>query len=447
MPVAETIVMPKLGNSVESVILLGWHVSVGDRLQQGQPLCEVETDKAAMDIESAHDGVLLARYFEAGDEVNVLQAIGIVGAPHESIDAFNDSPSLTLRGGGRGAGLDSPSLTLRGGGRGAGLDSPSPTTGDRQDEAHVTPISPRARNLAARKGIDATGIQGSGPGGRIIERDIQAALEREVKASPVAKAMLDSGDYQIAPGREPCRRITKSDLEPKERAVKAIPLSGARKVIAERMLHSTQSTAQLTLHRTADATALLALRKRMKTSDADLGLRRVSINHLLLFAVSRALMAFPALNATFEDDVIYQHDDVHLGMAVDTPRALLVPVIRRANARSLRDLAAEARRLADAAVDGKLTTDDMAGGSFTVTNLGALGIDSFTPILNPPQVAILGIGSVNLKPVETDGEVTFAPHIALSLTLNHQIVDGAPAARFLAHLAANIADIDLLLVT
>ena len=441
--------MPKLGNSVESVILLGWHVSVGNPVRQGQPLCEVETDKAAMDIESAHDGVLLARYFEAGDEVNVLQAIGVVGAPHESIDFFQqpDSPSLTPRGGGRGAGLDSPSLTLRGGGRGAGLDSPSPTTGDRQDEAHVTPISPRARNLAARKGIDATGIQGSGPGGRIIERDIQAALEREVKASPVAKAMLDSGDYQIAPGREPRRRITKSDLEPKERAVKAIPLAGARKVIAERMLHSTQSTAQLTLHRTADATALLALRKRMKTSDADLGLRGVSINHLLLFAVSRALMAFPALNATFKDEVIYQHDDVHLGMAVDTPRALLVPVIRRANARSLRDLAAEARRLADAAVDGKLTTDDMAGGSFTVTNLGALGIDSFTPILNPPQVAILGIGSVNLKPVETDGEVTFAPHIALSLTLNHQIVDGAPAARFLAHLAANIADIDLLLVT
>ena len=425
---AETIVMPKLGNSVESVIILGWHVAVGDPVRQGQPLCEVETDKAALDIECAHDGVLLARFCEAGDEVTVLQDIAVVGAPGEAV-----SPSLKPLSEAAGAGLDTPSSKPASEESGA-LDSPF--------------ISPRARHLAHRKGITIQGIQGSGPGGRIIERDIQAALQRDVKVTPVAKAMLESGDYAIAPSQTERRRITKADLErTQDGAAQAKPISGPRKIIAERLRHSLQSTAQLTLNRSADASALEALRQRLKQSDAALGLRAVNLNHLLLFAVARSLNAFPALNATFEAGLITQHADVHLGLAVDTPRALLVPVIRRANQLSLRDLAAEARRLTKAARDGALTPDDMRGGSFTVTNLGALGIDSFTPILNPPQAAILGIGSIQLKPLRIDGQVTFAPHIGFSLTVDHQVVDGAPAARFLAHLADNIASIDLLLIT
>jgi pyruvate dehydrogenase E2 component (dihydrolipoamide acetyltransferase) len=228
-----------------------------------------------------------------------------------------------------------------------------------------------------------------------------------------------------------------------------IPLRGVRKVIAERMLSSLQTTAQLTLHSSADARALLALRKRLKASDALLGLQTITINDLILFAVARVLIQYPMLNATLSDNVITQVHDVNLGFAVDTPRGLLVPVIRQANQLSLRLLAQEGKRLVTAIQAGNIAPDEMAEGTFTVTNLGNLGIEQFTPILNVPQVAILGVGNVNLKAVATsdemDGEIEFIPHIGLSLTINHQAVDGAPGARFLQALSQGLKNIDLLL--
>ena len=228
--------------------------------------------------------------------------------------------------------------------------------------------------------------------------------------------------------------------------VTVIPVKGVRKVIAQRMLASLQTTAQLTLNATADARAMQALRARFKAGDEALGLRSVTLNDLVLLATARALRAHPPLNALFEEDSIKQYRAVHLGVAVDTPRGLLVPVVRNADSLSLKQLADEAKRLAVAAQEGKATMDDLNGGTFTVTNLGAFGVESFTPVLNPPQVAILGVGNINLKPVPgADGDVEFVPHIGLSLTINHQVVDGAPAARFLQTLARYLADIDLLL--
>jgi pyruvate dehydrogenase E2 component (dihydrolipoamide acetyltransferase) len=308
--------------------------------------------------------------------------------------------------------------------------------------------------LAERKLVETSTIQGSGPSGRIIERDIQAALANQPRVSPVAKAMVASGDFSLPDqGSGPGGRIMARDLPsstpsplpamPGESEV--IPIRGVRKVIAERMLYSLQSTAQLTLHSSADARALLALRKRFKASDASLGLQSVTINDLLLFAVARILPQHLLLNATMSENTITQYRDIHLGFAVDTPRGLLVPVIRQANHLSLRALAQEGKRLASATQEGTITPDEMVGGTFTVTNLGNLGIEQFTPILNVPQVAILGVGSVNLKAIEVDDDVEFIPHVALSLTVNHQVVDGAPAARFLQALAAGIKDLDLLL--
>lgn len=307
-------------------------------------------------------------------------------------------------------------------------------------------ISPRALNLARRKGVDYEALRGSGPDGRIIERDIEAALGERVKVTPVAQAMLDSGEFKLAEERRASPRVRKADLVPADTApaVKAIPLKGIRKTIAARMLESLQTTAQLTLNASADARALQALRKRLKESDESLGLREVTINDLLLFASARTLPAFPALNALFEDDIITQHTAVHLATAVDTDRGLLVPVIRNAETLTLKQLSAEAKRLAEACRAGRAKPAELSGGSFTVSNLGALGIESFTPVLNPPQVAILGIGSINLKPVQAGDNVEFIPHIGLSLTINHQIVDGAPAARFLQQLAVNLKEIDLL---
>jgi pyruvate dehydrogenase E2 component (dihydrolipoamide acetyltransferase) len=228
-----------------------------------------------------------------------------------------------------------------------------------------------------------------------------------------------------------------------------IPIRGTRKIIAERMLTSMQSTAQLTLHSSADARALLALRKRLKASDVAFGLQGVTINDLILFAVSRILPLHPMLNATMSENNITQFRNIHLGFAVDTPRGLLVPVIRRANHLSLSALAHEGQRLAAAVQAGSIIPDEMTGGTFTVTNLGNLGIEQFTPILNVPQVAILGVGSVVLRAVAVNGDVgegvEFIPHVGLSLTINHQVVDGAPASRFLQSLAVGIRDLDLLL--
>jgi pyruvate dehydrogenase E2 component (dihydrolipoamide acetyltransferase) len=219
-----------------------------------------------------------------------------------------------------------------------------------------------------------------------------------------------------------------------------------RKVIAERMLQSLQTTAQLTIHASADARVLQALRRRFKESPEAMGLRGITINDLVLFAVARTLPAHPALNALFNGTEIHQYRSVHLGVAVDTPRGLMVPVIRAAETLSLRQLSTEARRLAAACLENKITPDELTGGTFTVTNLGAFGVESFTPVLNPPQVAILGVCTIQPKAVEMDGEVQFIPHIGLSLTINHQVVDGAPAARFLQALGQAIAAIDLLLV-
>jgi pyruvate dehydrogenase E2 component (dihydrolipoamide acetyltransferase) len=227
--------------------------------------------------------------------------------------------------------------------------------------------------------------------------------------------------------------------------VEVVQVKGVRKVIAERMWQSLQETAQLTLNASADASALLAYRKRLKASNEALGLQKVTINDLILLAVSRTLPHFPEVNALFTETTISKYKNVHLAVAVDTPRGLVVPVIRNAQALSLRQIAVAAKRLANGAMDGSVSPDELSGGTFTVTNLGSLGIESFTPILNPPQVGILGVGNINLKPVEVDGEVEFVPHIGLSLTINHQVVDGAPAARFLQTLARRLAELDLLL--
>lgn len=328
-------------------------------------------------------------------------------------------------------------------------------------------VSPRARNLAAREGLELAGLAGSGPGGRVIERDVVAALASRPKLSPLAQAKLAEGGM-VAPerGSGPRGRVMARDLRPAaeaaegrqvdketreikkttEEEVVAERLAGVRKVIAERMLASLQTTAQLTLNASADARALQALRNRFKASPESFGLQGVTINDLILLAVSRTLPQHPDLNAHFKGDTITRFRRVHLGVAVDTPAGLMVPVIRGADQLSLRQISQEAKRLVAACQARRVTPDELTGGTFTVTNLGGLGIESFTPVLNPPEVAILGVGNISLKPVQAGQEVQFTPHIGLSLTINHQVVDGAPAARFLQALGQALAGIDLLLL-
>lgn len=442
---ATAVVMPKQGQTVESCIIVEWKKQPGDAIAEGDVLVEVETDKAVLEVPSPVAGTLLARFYEAGDDVPVLSTIAAVGEPGEAYDDIAPEGSAP------------PPVEQAAPAQPSSADAPQPSMSTTSESVG---ISPRARHLAEQRQVDVSALQGSGPGGRIIERDVEAALAAQPKISPVARAMVERGGFTApAQGSGPGGRIMSRDLNAQPAAspeapaprpapseeVSMTPVKGVRKVIADRMLASLQTTAQLTLNSSADARALLTLRKRFKASDPALGLQGVTLNDLVLYAVTRVLPQHPTLNCHFQDDAIYQYSEVNLGFAVDTPRGLIVPVLHGANHLSLRTLAEESRRLAAAAQAGKSSPDELAGGTFTVTNLGSLGIESFTPILNPPQVAILGVGSVNLKAVDVDGELEFIPHIGLSLTINHQVVDGAPGARFLQALGRGLADIELLL--
>jgi pyruvate dehydrogenase E2 component (dihydrolipoamide acetyltransferase) len=443
---ATPVVMPKLGNSVESSIIVGWRKQVGDSVAVGDILCEVETDKATVDVESPVAGVLLAHFFKQGDDVPVMTSIAAVGAAGEDVSAL-------APGGSTAAATSVPSSTVP-----SAVAPVVPLTTASSSEpanGHVA-ISPRARNLANRRSVTVESLSGSGPGGRIIERDVLAALERQPALTPVAKSMVESGDYAAPTQGSGSRgRVTKKDLIPTAEplaapeatpeAVTLIPMKGVRKVIATRMLNSLQTTAQLTLNSFADARAIQEYRAVLKNSDEALGLRKVTINDLLLFTISRVLPQFPEVNALLMPDAIHQYQAVHLGFAVDTPRGLLVPVIRNAHQLSLKQMATEARRLAQSAQDGKMNPAELEGGTFTVTNLGSFGIETFTPVLNPPQVAILGVGSIHLKAVEGDEGLEFTPHIGLSLTIDHQAVDGAPGARFLKAFGAALTQFETLL--
>jgi pyruvate dehydrogenase E2 component (dihydrolipoamide acetyltransferase) len=471
--------MPKLGNSVESSIIVNWRKRLGDVVKEGEALLEVETDKATVEVESQANGTLLAIFFEAGADVAVMTPIAAIGQPGEDYSALlpggvgtpqseashwdevSATPSATTNGA---ADVRTPfmaSISPTSDILPPFIASSSPTPDTPPADIRV---SPRARSLATRKGVALAGISGTGPGGRIIERDIQAFLARQLKLTPVAERMVAQGGFAIPEGVDPGKKITTRDLvpsvvgaqyiaplqpitSPQTMEATVIPMKGIRRTIATRMLASLQTTAQLTLNAYADARALKALRERLKTSDEALGLRGVTINDLVLYATAKALARFPDLNAHLKDDAIHQYPAVHLGFAVDTPRGLIVPVIKNAQVRTLRDLSAEAARLAKACQDGSIKPDDLDGGTFTVSNLGGLGIDTFTPVLNPPQVAILGVGGIALRPVEVDDDVKFIPHIPLSLTIDHRAVDGAPGARFLQALGRNLANVDVLLGT
>ena len=449
---ATPVLMPKLGQSVESCIIVSWKKEKGDSVSEGELLCEIETDKATLEVESPASGTVLDLFFREGDEVRVQSNIAAIGEPGDDLKGMRpDAETQTSAVEGRSDDTDD-AVERTPPERTATAQSPIIQATPTRTGLDSTRISPRAAHLAAKHGVDTTTIRGTGPSGRIIERDVQAALSDRQPMTPLAKNT--AAQHELAApthGSGIGGRVTAGDLRANEvvpsseSGIHTIPLKGVRKIVAERMLNSIQSTAQLTLNASANVRSLLAYRECLKNSEESLDLQEISVNDLMLFAVSRTLAEYPDLNALFTEDMIYQYRDVHLGFAVDTPRGLIVPVIRNANALNLKGISQETKRLASACLEGNVSPDDLTGGTFTVTNLGNLGIENFTPILNPPQACILGIGSVNLKPVEIGGEVQFDPHIGLSLTIDHQVVDGAPAARFLQTLSHRLANFNLLL--
>jgi pyruvate dehydrogenase E2 component (dihydrolipoamide acetyltransferase) len=453
---AHLLIMPRQGNTVESCIIVDWKVKEGDAVGAETPVCDVETDKATFEVPAGAGGTILKILHPAGDDVPVLEPIAVIGEAGEdwqNVLGKGEGGSLPLApAAAEAASSATPSAGLR------------PATPRWGDESPQTPrsqaASPRARGLAAKEALPLDGVPGTGPGGRIIERDVAAALADRPPLSAAAKA---AGPGAVPPaGSGIGGRVLSADLA----AVTTLPgpsdeytdtpIKGIRKLIADRMYQSLAESAQFTLNAQAPVTRLQELRSRMKSGGEAWGLEKITVNDLILFAVSRLLPRYPFMNAHKIGDTLRSFNRVHLGVAVDTPRGLMVPVIRNADLLSLARISAEAKRLAAACQGGSVKPEELSGSTFTVTNLGSLGISAFTPVLNAPEVGILGVCGIDLKPVaappgETcgcggkDEAVRFEPHIGFSLTINHQVVDGAPAARFLKALGEAVADIDLLL--
>ena len=442
---ATIVVMPQLGNSVESCIIVEWMIAEGDTVAVDQTLASIETDKSTMEVPSTAEGTVLKLLWEEGDEVPVKDPLIIVGEPGEDISG------LVPGGDAAPAEADAPAEQAA-----AAPEAAAPAFAT---ERATGAVSPRARALAASNGVDASAIaEGSGPHGRVIERDVAAAIA----AGPVLTSAARAAGVSAAEGTGIGGRVSVADAGRTAEAAPAAavaapaaaadfpgastsaPLKGVRKVVAKRMMESLTSTAQLTLNTTANAAGILAMRKKVKNADESLGLNKITLNDLVCFAVSRTLLKYPVFNAHLEDGVLTQFEQVHLGFACDTPRGLLVPVIRSAQALGLKAFSDEAKRLAGGAIDGSLSPDFLSGGTFTVSNIGSFGIETFTPVINLPQTAILGVGAITPRPaVAADGTIGVEQRLNLSLTIDHQVIDGADGARFLRDLVAAIDNIDV----
>jgi pyruvate dehydrogenase E2 component (dihydrolipoamide acetyltransferase) len=448
---ATEIVMPRLGWTMEEGVLAEWLKHDGDTVNVGEIIFTVESDKALNEVEAFESGILrippdspppgttvkvggLLAYLVQPGEPAPFETTGAAGIKYES-KAVQAAPSVRIS---------------------SAIAQVSSETNRRTFPA----ISPRARRVAQELGVDWTTLQGSGSTGRIIERDVRAAEQRPdvtpaaetsgavpLEISPVARRAAQELGVDLAElaAQFPGKRISREDVEraaatrsagalPPTLGVKRAAIPRIRRVIAERMSASAGTTAPVTLTTEVDATELVKLRQQLK-GDASAAARSVpSYNDLLAKVCAVALAEHPMLNARLEDDETVLSDAVHIGLAVDTERGLLVPVIRDVQSKNLRQLASESVALAEAARAGTLIAAAMSGGTFTISNLGMYDIDAFTPIINLPECAILGVGRIVPKQVVTDVEaeqVAIRHMLFLSLTFDHRLVDGAPAARFL----------------
>jgi len=406
--------MPKAGITVEQCVITRWEKRVGDTVAEGDVLFSYETDKAAFECESTASGVLLAIFFEEGEEVPVLVNVCAVGQPGEDYSSLAPVP-------GQAGAQPSPAAAPV---QAAQEQSAGAFTAVQADGE--LRISPRARNLAEKAAVNPLLANPSGPGGRVIERDIAALINEQGPQGalpvPAAPAVL------TAPNGE---KIGYADTV----------FGNLRKAVSAAMTASISNSAQLTHHHSFDASQLLELRARFKAS-GDEALAGITINDIVLFAVSRVLKRHPDFNAHMLNAGTIRHfDNVHLGVATDTPRGLMVPTVFFSDTLDIRGISAEVKRLAALAKQGTVNPDYLKGGSFTVSNLGAFGVEMFTPIINPPQTAILGVCSIITRLKGEKEQYKPYPAMGLSVTYDHRAADGAAEARFAADLCATLENI------
>jgi pyruvate dehydrogenase E2 component (dihydrolipoamide acetyltransferase) len=424
--------IPRLGWSMEEGTFAGWRKEAGDTIRRGDILFELEGEKALQEIEAVDEGVLAIATNgpKPGDILKVGAIVGYLLAPGETLAACSRS----------------------------GVSSPSQNSSATMDAKDVAPAAaPSVRRLARQLDIDLATVVGTGSNGRITDDDVQLAASRvksdasithtdgRTIATPRARrAARQAGvDLTHVKGSGRDGRIRERDvlsLTPSVAEGRRIPVTGRRKIIAERLSLSARQTVPVTITSRVDATNLVSLREQFKAT----GQKPVpAIHDIIAKLLSEVLNQFPLLASRWEGDAIVQPDvnQIHIGLAVDTPEGLIVPVIRQVSQLSLISLAAESARVIQKARDGKLSTSEMQGAVFTITNLGAFGIDAFTPVINLPETAILGLGAIRREPiVSDDGRIEVRQLMTLSLTFDHRVIDGAPAAKFLQALVQAIAN-------
>jgi len=403
---ATPVIMPKQGQSVETCIITSWIKKKGEVVLIGDILFSYETDKAAFDMESTAEGTMLDVFFEEGAEVPVLVNVAVIGAPGEETELYRPgSPGEKII------------TTAKENTEKASPSSIFQIQEEHSDDGSKTRISPRAKRLADDKGMNYNNIAGSGPNGRIIVRDIEEALNGKTTSSVAGQPM---------PGTE----FTEQ------------PLTNVRKMIAKAMHASLQNSAQLTHHMSADVRKLLEARKTIKNGiAAGTAKQDITLNDMICWCVIKALKKFPEANSHFLDDRIKTFNKVHLGIAVDTPRGLMVPAIKNTDDMDLIKLSKEIKLVAEACRKGNVNPELLQSNaaSFTVSNLGAYGVEMFTPVINLPQAGILGVCTILHRPADLgNGVFGFIPVIGLSLTYDHRAIDGGPATLFLKEIKEQI---------
>ncbi len=452
---AHEVVMPQLGLAMEAGRIVAWLKASGEWVHPGQGLIEVESDKTNIEVEAVASGILQIVTPAGPHEIPVGSVIAYLLADDEALPATHPTAAAAA------APVHEPAASqaaARAAEAAPAVRDPYVTTPAAADAAPRLPSSPAARRLARELDLDWTQATGTGPGGRIKARDVlRLATEKapapavpgavHITISPLARQLAErlGIGLDILAQRYPGQRIERDDVEATVRALlqqpvepaaaqpafTRRPLSSLRRLIAERMATSAHTTAPVTLIAEVDASELVRLREALKQNAPP----APSYNAILAKITASALLEHPDLNVTYEDGEIVAWQSVHLGIAVDTARGLLVPVVRHVEQRSLAALASTLDELLPRAQAGKALPDELSGGTFTLSNLGAYGVDSFTPIINPPQVAILGVGRLIRKPVVTgDDRISVRTMLGLSLTFDHRLVDGAPAARFLGRI-------------
>ena len=436
------------GHTMETGRVVEWHIAEGSRIEEGQPLVSIETDKTVVEVESPVSGVLLRIVGQADGEYDVGDTLAWIGEEGEEVP---DIPAAT----------------------------PKTPAAAQPAESRATPVALR---LAQRHGIDAEAIAGTGPGGRVTKEDVQRAIDSGAaspekpadekpaasaaeppktsasdrpsgsRVTPVARRLAERHniDAESLTGTGPGGRVTKEDVQraidagaasPEKPAeekptseVEVVPLSGIRRTTAERLGAIWSQAPHVTEGIEVDFSAIQNLRSVNEEAWRQTHGVAPTINDFVLKATAEALKAHPRLNATLIDGAVHQYREVNLGVAVDIPDGLVVPVLRGAETLGIVEIATQVRALAERAREGKLRLDDYADGTFTVTNLGGLGVDWFTPVLNPPQCAILGVGRVRRVAVFAGESIVARDIGTLVLTFDHRAIDGAPCARFLGEL-------------